>query len=184
MAGKFEKKFMNSAMDIGRIYNRSIRSALAAGIAAAVRETHQDSSNAAYHWMVAERSRSRPGSRARGTVRDLRATKGVRGPARSGTPPVGLRGDGGRNAYRTLLAVRNREREEVIDKMVAGRNVSGRYYFYHGLIDNRTDLSPEAAAKYKSRAKLARAGKAAVKAVKEVFYREVEKGNVRRRPNA
>lgn len=177
MSGKFQKQFANATGDISAMFNRSIRAALTAGIVAAVRETNHDSSNAGFHWMVAERSRSRPGNRALGTVKDLRATKGVRGPARPGVPPVGFQGDRGTNFNRTINAVRSRERAEVIDKVVTGRNVSGNYYFYHGLANGKSNV--EKPDEYYDRANIEAAGNAAVKAVMERFFQEVARGNVR-----
>ena len=177
MSGKFQKQFTNATGDISALFNRSIRSALAAGIEAAVRNTIHDSSNAGYHWMVAERSRSRPGNRALGTVKDLRQTKGVRGPARGQTGTIGFQGDRGAHRNQTVISARMREREEVLDKMVSGRNVRGNYYFYHGLLSGKSDI--ENPKEYARRANLEAAGLAAIKAVRERFNQEVARGNVR-----
>lgn len=78
-----------------------------------------------------------------------------------------------------INAVRAREQSEVIDKVVAGRNVSGSYYFYHGLVTGKTDISNYK--EYYENANIEAAGQAAVQAVKERFMQEVARGNVRAR---
>lgn len=179
--GKFAKQAELVAADLTRLFNRNIRLSLRAGIAAAIHNTVQDSSNAAYHWMVAESSKSRPGNRREGTLRDLRQTKGVRGPARPKTGPVGFRGDLGANRYATLNYVRSRETAQVIDKYVVGRTPSGKFYFYNPLLmgGSSPDYSAEVMSEYQSNADVETAGEEAVAATLAAFERYANKGKLR-----
>lgn len=172
-------------MDLGQLFNRSIRAALVAGLTAAVRATGHDSSNAAAHWMIAaeDGSKSRPWQRKTGKLNDFRGTRGSRGePARAPVAPVGYRRDRGKNASRTLKFVRERELREVVNKMVKGHTPEGRFYFYHplaaGLVaDQESEVDVE---KYAERAKIESAGTSAVEATAQAFQRHFLAGNVRR----
>lgn len=128
MAGKFSKATERYSADLGELFNRSIRQGLLSGLAMAVRSTIHDSSNAAAHWLIAARGKSRPASRRFGQIRDLRAT--LKGGEH---PPIGRRGDHGANAVATERFVRERELKDVIDKLVTGRRPATIFYLYHPL---------------------------------------------------
>ena len=179
--GKFAKQADLVVADLSRLFNRNIRLSLRAGIAAAINNTVHDSSNAAYHWMVAEASKSRPGNRREGTLRDLRQTKGVRGPARPKTGPVGFRGDAGSHRYETLNYVRSRETANVIDKYVVGRTPSGKFYFYNPLLMGGAspDYPSQDMEEYQFNADVEFAGEEAVAATIAAFERYASKGKLR-----
>ena len=179
--GKFAKYANAKALELSHLFNRSIRLSLRAGIAAAINNTNQDSSNAAYHWLVAEASKSRPGQRREGTLRDLRQTKGVRGEARAKTGPIGFRGDRGSNAYATLNYVRSRETAQVIDKYVVGRTPSGKFYFYNPLLEGKSspDYAGQDIQDYQFNADIEFAGEQAVSATIEAADRYLRAGLAR-----
>lgn len=183
--GKFKRQADLLIADIYGLYNRSLRLALRAAVRAAVDATKHDSSNAAYHWMIGERQYSRPASRREGLVRDLRARKGGRwtlqgrSSARPGSGTVGAKGDAGRRAYATQIAVVRRE-SEVIDKYVVGRSPSREFYLYHGLIDGRLEGGASGAEVYKNRANIEAAGEAGRAAFKAAMERYMSEGQVRK----
>lgn len=167
MAGKFRKLTDTMSVDLGALFSRAIRQALLAGVVMAVNRTHQDSSNAAAHWMIASTTRSRPASRRFGKLRDLRGNK-----SRAGTPPVGRRGDRGTNASEVMRFVRDKELREVVDKLVSGRDPDTVFYFFNPL---------DPTWRYGKNADIAAAGAAAVQEVKRIFDMRVAAGNVRKR---
>lgn len=168
MAGKFAKAAEQFNIDLGQLFNRAIRMALLAGLAMAVRTTKHDSSNAAVHWLIAARSRSRPASRRYGKMRDLRGTA-----TRPGTPPVGKRRDAGKNAALAERFVRDRELREVIAKMVAGRRPESVFYFYHPL---------EPGQEYADNAEIEEAGKAALAETLRILQNRIAAGQARKNP--
>lgn len=159
---------------LGQLFNRAIRSALLAGLLAATKFTRHDSSNAAVHWMLAgaDGRKSRPWQRKLGRIQDLRGTKGVRGPAREPVPPVGYRDDEGKNASAASAFVRDRETQEVLDRLVVGRSAETRFYFYSAVGEDE---------EYAENAQISEAGEAAVARTLEVAERHIAAGNVRRR---
>jgi len=167
MAKKFAKMAEKVSLDIGALFNRSIRQALLAGLVMAVQTTKQDSSNAAAHWMIAAEGRSRPTTRRFGRLRDLRETA-----SKPATPPVGKRGDGGRNAAMTQRFVRDKELRDVIEKMVSGRDPAKVFYFFNALDPNW---------QYGENANIAAAGKSAVEEVRRIFENRMAAGQVRKR---
>ena len=168
MAGKFSTATEQFNIDLGALFNRAIRMALLAGLAMAVRTTKHDSSNAAVHWLVAARGKSRPGGRRYGKLRDLRGTA-----TRPGVPPVGKRRDGGKNAALAERFVRNRELSEVIEKLVSGRRPETLFYFYHPL---------EPGEEYTDNALIEEAGKAALAETLRVMQNRMAAGQARKRP--
>lgn len=167
MAKKFARMADQVSLDIGALFNRAIRQALLAGLVMAVYNTKQDSSNAAVHWMIAAEGRSRPTTRRFGRLRDLRETA-----SKPATPPVGKRGDGGRNAAMTQRFVRDKEMREVIEKMVAGRDPAKVFYFFNALDPNW---------RYGENANIAAAGKSAVEEVRRIFENRMAAGQVRKK---
>lgn len=168
MAGKFSKAAEQFNIDLGELFNRAIRMALLAGLAMAVRTTKHDSSNAAVHWLVAARGKSRPGGRKYGRIRDLRGTT-----TRPSVHPVGKRRDGGKNAALAERFVRNRELREVIEKLVAGRRPETVFYFYHAL---------EPGEEYAENANIEDAGKAALAETLRVMQNRIAAGQARKNP--
>lgn len=180
--GKYSSKADLMAENISAVFNRAMRLSLRAGIAAAVNATVHDSSNAAYHWMVAAVGKSRPASRTLGNLRDLRYTKGVIGEARPKQGTVGLNGAGGRNKNATINAVRTRETVEVINRVIAGRNPPGRFYLYNALYERRSVEYTEKELKaYAINTRIDKAGEAGVKAISEAFDRYLKNGMMRKR---
>lgn len=165
--GKFSALADQVNVDVSALFNRSIRMALLAGLAMAVGVTKHDSSNAAVHWLLAAKARSRPASRRYGKLRDLRGTAG-----RPGVAPVGKRRDGGAHEQAALKFVRDRELREVVDKMVAGRSPETIFYFYNA-------IDPET--QYGENANIGAAGAAAVQEVLRIFQNRVAAGQVRKK---
>lgn len=166
MAGKFRTMTDNFSLELNALFSRSIRRALLAGLTIAVQTTKHDSSNAAAHWLIAAKGKSRPGARTWGKLRDLRGTA-----KKSATAPVGKRRDAGKNAALTQRFVRDRELREVIEKMVAGRTPETVFYFY-----NAVPVDSE----YERNANIDDAGRAAVQEVQRQFTNAIEAGNVRK----
>lgn len=167
MGKKFARMADQVSLDIGALFNRAIRQALLAGLVMAVQNTKQDSSNAAAHWMIAAEGRSRPTTRRFGRLRDLRESA-----TRPATPPVGRRGDGGRNAAMTQRFVRDKELREVIEKMVAGRDPAKIFYFFNAL---------DPTWRYGENANIDGAAKSAVEEVKRIFENRMAAGQVRKK---
>lgn len=168
MAGKFAKAADRFSTDLGELFNRGIRQGLLAGLSEALRETVHDSSNAAVHWQLAAKGRSRPASRRFGQLRDLRGNK-----SRPGIPPVGRRGDNGINAGATERFVREREIRDVIEKMVAGRRPATVFYFHHPL---------QPGWRYAENANIEAAGQAAVARTIQVIQNRIAAGQARKNP--
>lgn len=166
MAGKFKAMTDNFSLELNALFSRSIRRALLAGLVIAVQTTKHDSSNAAAHWLLAAKGKSRPGSRTWGKLRDLRGTS-----KREAIAPVGSRRDGGKNAALTERFVRGRELREVIEKLVAGRTPETTFYFY-----NAVPVDSE----YEHNAEITEAGMAAVQEVARQFTNAITTGNVRK----
>lgn len=184
--GKFSDLADATVLDIGALFNRSIRAALVAGLVTAVRATRHDSSNAAAHWMVAadNGNKSRPWLRKTGKINDFRGTRGARGeePPRAPVAPVGYRRDNGKNFAATVRFVRERELKDVIQRLVQGRHPEAKFYFYHPLAEGMQseDSEIEDLDLYKERAKIQEAGESAVEAVGLAFQRNMLSGNVRK----
>jgi hypothetical protein len=168
MAGKFAKAADRFSTDLGELFNRSIRQALLSGLAIAIRTTIHDSSNAAVHWQLAAKGRSRPASRRFGKLRDLRGTN-----SRPGVPPVGRRGDHGINAAGTERFVREREIKEVIDKLIVGRRPATVFYFHHPLEEDW---------RYAQNANIQEAGQAAIAETSRVLQNRIAAGQARKNP--
>lgn len=165
--GKFKRQADLYGMDLKELFNRSIRQALIAGITAAITATKQDSSNAAAHWMLASAKSSRPGSRKFGKLRDLRGTK-----LTAPTHPVGYKGDGGKNASEVLKFVRDKEIREVVDKLVSGRDPDTVFYLFNAIQEGTV---------YGTHANIDAAGQEGLNAIKRIFDKRIEAGNVRKR---
>lgn len=168
MAGKFAGMANQFSVNLGELFNRSIRQALLSGLTMAIRTTVHDSSNAAVHWSIAAQGRSRPSARRFGKLRDLRATS-----QRPAHPPVGRQGDEGAHAGAAERFVRERELRDVIDKMVAGRRPSTSFYFFHPL---------EPGWSYTDRANIEEAGRAALAQTLRVLQARIAAGQARKNP--
>ena len=180
MAKKWATAAQRFEEDLGQLFNRAIRTALAKGLAMAVLKTvssgagidktgagKHDSSNAAAHWTIKAKGKQRTAGRAWTRLRDLRYTKD-----RKRTPPIGKRRDRGKNRLATVAFVRRREQQDVIDKFVLGRSPSTVFTFFNPIEDG-TDY-----AKY---VELTKAGEEAVKEVHRVLKNRLEAGKVRKR---
>lgn len=152
------------------MFNRSIRAGLLRGLDTAVAETKQDSSQAAAHWMLAgaDGRTSRPWQRKLGKLQYLRGTS-VRAPI----APVGYRGDGGSNADAVLKFVHQRELNEVIKQLVAGRRPEFKFYLYNAVGD--VDA-------YAIRARIDDAGNAGIQAVVDYAEAQFNAMNTRKIP--
>jgi hypothetical protein len=159
--GKFGQFTAAYADGIEQLINRAMRRGLLKGLEAAVENTTHDSSNAAYHWLLAA-SRSRPGMRAEGQLTDRR-----------GIAPVGKRGDKGQRRHAVASAVRQRETQKVLDKFLVGRKPDAKWGFYNAVLSDET---------YAGNANIEEAGEAALEAVALAIEDEITKGNARRRP--
>jgi hypothetical protein len=165
--GKFAKQAEQLTLDLSALFSRSIRRALLAGLNMAVHTTKHDSSNAAAHWLIASKNRSRPGSRTWGKLRDLRATS-----TRPATPPVGKRRSYGINQIATERFVRDRELRQVVDMFVVGRSPETIFYFYNAIEPN---------SEYGQNAEIDAAAEAAVQEVARQFQNAIAAGQVRKR---
>lgn len=165
--GKFAVMADEVSLDLSALFSRAIRRALLAGLVIAVQTTKQDSSNAAAHWLVAARGKSRPGARTWGKLRDLRGTS-----TRAPTIPVGRRRDAGKNAALTQRFVRDRELREVIEKLVAGRAPETVFYFYNAI---------EPDSEYGHNANIEMAASAAKEEVVRQFENAMAAGQVRKK---
>lgn len=165
--GKFSDQTASLSLDLGAMFSRAIRRALLAGLVMAVQTTKHDSSNAAAHWLIAAKGKSRPGARTWGKLRDLRGTG-----TRPATPPVGKRRDAGKNAALTQRFVRDRELREVVEKLVAGRTPETVFYFYNA-VEPGTD--------YGQNAEIEAAASSAVQEVQRQFENAVAAGQVRKK---
>lgn len=168
MAGKFAKQTAQFSVGLGELFNRSIRQALLAGLSMAVASTKHDSSNAAVHWLIAAKSKSRPGARRYGKLRDLRATSD-----KPGVPPVGKRRSFGAQEAAAYRFVRERELKEVIDKLVIGRRPVVDFYFYTAI---------EEGSEYYNNAEIEKAGKAAVGETARIYQNRIAAGQARKNP--
>lgn len=183
---KFSKLATSVGFDLAHLFNRAIKQSLIAGINAATLATVHDSSNAAVHWMVAGASgrTSKPWARALGSLKDLRGTLGRKGKRTGRRPvlPVGYRGDDGANKDVAVKFVTLRERGEVIDRLVAGRNPETRFKFYHALAEGRFSeaYSAEEVGRYRNSANIDEAGNAAVAAALQAAERAVLAGQGRK----
>lgn len=166
MAGKFRTMTDNFTLELNAMYSRAIRQALLAGLVMAVQRTKQDSSNAAAHWLIAVKGKSRPGGRTWGKLRDLRGTAN-----KASVAPVGKRRDGGKNAALAQRFVRDRELREVVEKLVAGRSPETAFYFYNAV---------PAGSAYEDDAQIAEAGLAAVQEVARRLTNAITTGNIRK----
>lgn len=182
--GKFSRDAEILVQDMGRVFNQALRRSLAAAVRAAAENTNHDSSNAAYHWLIGEKTKSRPASRRLGTVRDLRGRVGGKktrqGSSKKRRPKgtVGYRGDGGRNRYKTNNAVVSRGKV-IIEKYVSGRDPSREFVLYHGLLDGKTEDGINAG-KYRDNANIDEAAKAGAEAFYEHMNRALRAGLFRK----
>lgn len=167
--GNFSKEAAKFEVDLGALFNRAIRQALVAGLATAVRETKQDSSNAAAHWTIKVKGASRTAGRAWTRLRDMRHTKD-----RKRTAPVGKRRDLGIHRTEAVTVVRDRELKDVIDKFVAGRKPSTLFSFFNP-IDLESDYGKNL------EGSLTTAGNAAVEEVQRIFQNRMAAGQTRKR---
>lgn len=165
--GKFAKMADGVNLDLAALFSRSIRRALLAGLVIAVQTTVHDSSNAAAHWLLAARGKSRPGARTWGKLRDLRGTS-----KKAATIPVGKRRDSGKNAALTQRFVRDRELREVVEKLVAGRSPETVFYFYNAV---------EPDSEYGRNANIQQAAAAAREEVSRQFENAMAAGQVRKK---
>lgn len=165
--GKFAKMADGVNLDLAALFSRSIRRALLAGLVIAVQTTVHDSSNAAAHWLLAARGKSRPGARTWGKLRDLRGTS-----KKAATTPVGKRRDSGKNAALTQRFVRDRELREVVEKLVAGRSPETVFYFYNAV---------EPDSEYGRNANIQQAAAAAREEVSRQFENAMAAGQVRKK---
>lgn len=168
MAGKFAKEASRFNLDLGALFNRSIRAALLAGLEVAVKSTYHDSSNAAVHWAILAVGSRIGRGRKIGRINDFRGTN-----SRSPVLPVGYRDDAGENAVVTLRYVRDRELREVVDRLVAGRHPSTKFFFNHPL---------ETDSVYAARADIEQAGQSALAATEKVFLARIAAGQSRKNP--
>jgi len=168
MASKFSQQANKLGTDLGALFNRGIRQALVAGLVAAVQATKHDSSNAAAHWMIAAKGRSRPGARKAGRINDWRGSN-----ERASVAPVGKRRDAGIHKMRATKFVRERELREVVEKLVAGRLPETVFYFYHPLEDGE---------EYAKNAEIKSAGEAGVAETLRVYQNRIAAGNARKNP--
>lgn len=152
-------------------YVEAIRSAVNQGVTEAVRRTHQDSGNAALHWMVGT-TRSRPGARADegnpiGRGADMRGTEK--------SPPkhslVGFRGDGGVARGAIIRYVPGREFEEVIRRRIAGRNPEIDISLFNAWLKEGSS--------YDINANLQEAGQMGIRRIIEVFKSQTRTRKVR-----
>ena len=164
--GKFSEQANRVGMDLSALFSRSIRLALLAGLAMAVASTKHDSSNAAVHWLLAAKGKSRPSSRRYGKLRDLRGTA-----TRPGVAPVGKRRDAGKNAKLAERFVREREIREVVEKLVAGRRPERIFYFSN-------PINPDSG--YGDNANIQEAGEAGIQETLRIFENRVAAGQVRK----
>lgn len=165
--GKFANMADQVNLDLGALFSRSIRRALLAGLVIAVQMTKHDSSNAAAHWLIAARGRSRPAGRTWGRLRDLRGTA-----TKASTNPVGKRRDHGKNAALAQRFVRDRELREVVEKLVAGRSPETVFYFYNAI---------EPDSDYGQNANIQEAADAARQEVTRQFENAMAAGQVRKK---
>lgn len=165
--GKFSDQTTSLSLDLGTLFSRAIRRALLAGLVMAVHTTKHDSSNAAAHWLISAKGRSRPGARSWGKLRDLRGTS-----TRPATPPVGKRRSYGAQQIATEKFVRDRELREVVDKLVAGRSPETVFFFYNAI---------EPSSDYGQNAEIGAAASAAVEEVQRQFMNAIQSGQVRKR---
>ena len=127
---KFKDEMGKLADGMAQLFSRSIKAGMLKGLEAAVRATKHDSSQAAAHWMIAgeDGRTSRPASRFLGKLQYLRGNK-----LRAPIAPAGYRGDSGKNTARTVTFVRQRELDEVLNKLVSGRHPEFRFYLYNAV---------------------------------------------------
>lgn len=166
--GKFSKQADQYSVDLGLLFSRTIRMALLAGLMMAIRVTKHDSSNAAVHWLIAAKNRSRPSTRRYGKLRDLRGTS-----SRAGVAPVGKRRDAGKNAKLAERFARDREIREVLEKLVTGRRPETIFYFFNAI---------EPDSDYGKNANIREAGEAGLEETRRIFFNRIAAGNVRKNP--
>jgi hypothetical protein len=177
MAGKFQEDARRFGVSVGEVFNRAMRQALIAGLAMAIERTKHDSSNAAAHWMLGARTKSRPATRQPfGTVQDLRRTRN-----NAGYSPIGSRGDHGANAAAVLKFVREREIQKVLDQYLVGRKPPSEFFFYNAVAD-MTNPAPGQETSYAERANIKNAGEAAVQATLREVQNRIAAGQARKNP--
>ena len=181
MAGKFKQQAEAYSINLSQLFTRSIRASLVAGITAATKETAQDSSNAAAHWLLAVAGAGKRSLGPWGRLRDLRGRRARKGGkngkggkrAKKPTYPVGYREDKGKNRGATLEFVRERALKDVIDSMVTGRRPASKFFLYNAAGGNE---------QYEINAGIDAAGKEGLLAVERVLARQVAAGRTRKVP--
>lgn len=123
-SGVFEDQGRALGDYLSQLFVRSIRAGLLRGLDAAVAATRQDSSQAAMHWMIAgiDASTSRPWSRRFGKLQYVK-----------GQAPVGIRGSMGAAAEAVQAFVHQRELNDVLNKLVAGRKPEFNLFLYNAV---------------------------------------------------
>lgn len=167
---QFTKEMSKLGDYLNQLFNRSIQAGLLRGLDTAVAETKHDSSQAAAHWMLAgaDGRSSRPWQRKLGKLTYLRGTA-VRAPI----APVGYRGDSGSHTSETIKFVHQRELNEVIKQLVAGRRPEFRFYLYNAV--GEVDA-------YAIRARIDAAGNSGIDAVVRYAEAQFNAMNTRKMP--
>lgn len=152
---------------IREMYVAALREGLFQGIREAAWKTHNDSSNAANHWMLSVTGGSSPRNRKLGHPRDLRGGM---------NPPVGSQGDargsGTSVSFGVAEQIANRELREVISKQVRGNKPPTKFALFNAVGDID---------RYANRAQLEEAGNQGLSRVKESFEREFNRQQKTRR---
>lgn len=170
--GKFTRYAEAFGGEVGLFFNRGIATTLRTGIQVAVMATKQDSSLAAYHWMVVPKGgQFRPGNRRISKFQYVR-----------GRPPVGEKGDKGKNREAVKKHVTNRELEKVIRRAVKAKVPV--YAFYNDTPQFTDDVDPDdaSASSYRSNAKIDQAMKQAYSEMNDKFKAYIARGNIRKNP--
>lgn len=161
MAKRPKANFIVQAAEFNRaldtLFLTAIREGVVAGLNKAMEVTHQDSSNAAYHWQVG----------LSGWAGATHPSKGELGSARRITsPPVGVRGDRGRASSAVQSAVIAREWEKI--KSVSNKNLPTTLIYFNPIAKD--------VPKYGHNANILQAGEAARRAAVAAFKSEIKSG--------
>lgn len=174
---KWQRYADNVGLWIGEHFNDVMRRTLDKGITTLVAHTQHDSSRAASHWVVIpNRGRVSPGA-----WREMTFSPAY------GRPPVGQRGDKGKNASAAVGFVRDREMRRSVNATVAGRKPATVFHFSnstpHDYQDGADSYESRPGEKsYRANAKLEEAKNAALGRMAAAFNAEHARGNVRKRP--
>lgn len=156
MAGKWQKYTEAYGDYYGDLLNKNIRQVLKTGVKVLLRNTHQDSGTAAYHWTVVpnKTDKVRPGAWAQSKFTPMH-----------GRPPVGARFSGGKNAQQVIKAVIDREWSRSISRAVSGRNPSSTFAFRNTTPETNDDSFGNQ--NYRDNAELKKAETAALSAMRQ-----------------